>query len=56
MAEAPDALGIDIGSYTMIMACVKSRGVEIVLSESSGRSTPTLAAYTDTERLIGDSA
>jgi len=27
-----------------------------VLSETSGRSTPTLAAYTASERVIGDAA
>ena len=42
-----DALGIDVGSYKSVLACVQSRGIEIVLSESSGKSTPSLAAYTD---------
>jgi len=51
-----DALGIDAGSSKTVLACVKQRGIEIVLSETSGKSTPTVAAYTDQERLIGDSA
>lgn len=51
-----DALGIDAGSYKTVLACVKQRGIEIVLSETSGKSTPTIAGYTDAERLIGDSA
>jgi molecular chaperone DnaK (HSP70) len=38
------------------LACVKSKGIEIVLSESSGKSTPTLVAFDDQERKIGDSA
>lgn len=56
MLNKGDALGIDPGSYKTVLACVKSKGIEIVLSESSGKSTPTLVAYTDQERQIGDSA
>ena len=41
-----DAIGIDAGTYKTVLACVKQRGIEIVLSETSGRTTPTLAAYT----------
>ena len=51
-----DALGIDPGSYKTVLACVKQGGIEIVLSESSGKFTPSIAAYTEAERLIGDSA
>ena len=51
-----DALGMDVGSYKTVFACMKNNGIEIVLSESSGKSTPTLVAYTDAERLIGDQA
>ena len=38
------------------LATVKQRGIEIVLSETSNKSTPTLAAYTPEERIIGDAA
>jgi molecular chaperone DnaK (HSP70) len=51
-----DAIGIDVGTYKTVLACVKQRGIEIVLSDSSNKMTPTIAAYTDQERLIGDSA
>ena len=51
-----DALGIDSGSYKTVLACIKNKGVEIVLSESSSKWTPSIAAFTETERLIGDSA
>jgi len=51
-----DAIGIDVGSYKAVLACVKQRGIEIVLSESSAKWTPTLAAYTPEERLVGDAA
>lgn len=51
-----DAIGIDAGSYKTVLACVKQRGIEIVLSDTSNKWTPTIAAYTDQERLIGDAA
>lgn len=51
-----DALGIDAGSYKTVLACVKQRGIEIVLSETSSKWTPTFVGYTDQERLIGDAA
>lgn len=34
---------------------MKQKGIEIVLSDSSGRSVPSIVAFTDEERLIGDS-
>jgi molecular chaperone DnaK (HSP70) len=51
-----DAIGMDVGSYKTVLACVKARGIEIVISETSAKWTPTIAAYTDQERLIGDAA
>ena len=51
-----DALGIDCGSYKTVLACIKKQGIEIVLSETSGKWTPTIVAFTESERLIGDSA
>lgn len=51
-----DAIGIDCGTYKTVLGCVKQRGIEIVLSESSSKSTPTVAAFTAEERLIGDAA
>mmetsp|Transcript_3646 Transcript_3646/g.6206 ORF Transcript_3646/g.6206 Transcript_3646/m.6206 type:complete len:392 (-) Transcript_3646:1332-2507(-) len=51
-----DAIGIDAGSYKTVLACVKQRGIEIVLSETSAKWTPTIVAFTDQERLIGDAA
>jgi molecular chaperone DnaK (HSP70) len=54
--HANDAIGLDPGSYKSVLACVSKKGIDIILSESAGNKTPTLAAYTDAERLIGDSA
>lgn len=51
-----DAIGIDCGTYKTVLGCVKQRGIEIVLSETTAKSTPTIAAFTAEERLIGDAA
>ena len=51
-----DAIGIDAGSYKTVLACVKQRGIEIVLSETSEKVTPSVCAYTDAERVIGAAA
>lgn len=53
---APDAAGLDPGSYKTVLAAISGKGIDIVLSESSAKSTPTVTAYTDAERVIGDSA
>ncbi len=54
--EKSGAIGIDFGSKSTIVAAVKAGGIEIVLNESSGRATPTMVAFGDSERLIGDPA
>lgn len=51
-----DAIGIDAGSYKTVLACVKQRGIEIVLSDTSEKVTPTIAAYTNDERVVGAAA
>ena len=51
-----EALGVDIGSYKTLLAQFKHQGVEVVLSESSSKTIPTVVAYTDQERLFGDQA
>ena len=56
MENTADALGVDPGSYKSVMACIKAKGVEIVLSETANKFTPTLVAFTEAERLIGESA
>jgi heat shock protein 4 len=51
-----EALGIDIGSQKTVLTKIAKGGVEIVLSDSSNRATPSIIGYTAEERLIGDSA
>lgn len=48
------AIGIDLGSSKSVMGVVKAGGIDIVLSETSGRSVPTRVAYTPTERIVGE--
>lgn len=50
------ALGVDIGTAKTVLAAVKKRGIDIILSDSSNKSTPSIVGYTHEERLIGDSA
>jgi molecular chaperone DnaK (HSP70) len=50
------AIGVDPGSYKTVLACISTNTVEIVLSETANRFTPSLVAFTQAERLIGDSA
>jgi len=49
------AIGIDLGSTKAVMGAVKAGGIEIVLSDTSARSVPTMVAYTAAERLGGES-
>jgi molecular chaperone DnaK (HSP70) len=49
------AIGIDLGSYKCVMGVVKRRGIDIVLNDSTSRSTPVLIAFQRAqERIIGD--
>jgi len=42
-----EACGIDLGSAKAVMAVVKQGGVDIVLNDSTNRSTPVSVAYTE---------
>jgi len=39
------AIGLDLGSNKCVMGVVKSGGIDIVLNDASGRSTPVVVAY-----------
>ena len=47
------ALGVEFGSQKMVMACFDTSGVDVILSETSDKSTPAIVAYTKSERIIG---
>jgi heat shock protein 4 len=57
MAVAKAAVvGVDIGAADTIVAYVAKGAVDIVQNEVSQRTTPSLVAYKDNTRLLGDPA
>ncbi|EEC71302.1 hypothetical protein OsI_03326 [Oryza sativa Indica Group] len=60
MAETGDqhgpVIGIDLGTACSCVAVWQNGRAEIVTNEHGGRATPSYAAFTDAERLVGDAA
>jgi heat shock protein 1/8 len=50
------AIGIDLGTVNSCVAIWQNERVEVIANDQGNRTTPSFVAFTDTERICGDSA
>ena len=50
------AIGIDLGTTYSCVAVWQHNRVEVISNDQGNRTTPSYVAFSDTQRLLGDSA
>jgi molecular chaperone DnaK (HSP70) len=56
VARASGALGVDLGGANSVVATAQRGGVDVLVNEASRRQTPSVVAFTEQQRLLGQSA
>ena len=49
-------LGIDLGGHNSIVATARRGGIDVLVNEASKRQTPSVVAFDERQRLLGQSA